>query len=232
MKNHKTDAFNDALIINEAKNLINLHKCFDVKNDIFGDVTSKVQHILLIYENMNDLETYIQQYVNEGLKRKELCVHATVNLMGENYIKNFATGIHDYHKNRKERNLTILNLEPYYKKVIEGNLKLFDKFAKQMLTRTGTDGNDGSYKKVRVTIDCASHLFENGYFDQSVELETWWHQKPFAGSYLCPYPKSMLDKFPNSIYFSTLFHIHDIVIDTTGRKVTEDMIFERQKGIK
>ncbi|MDF0681124.1 MAG: hypothetical protein P0116_09190 [Candidatus Nitrosocosmicus sp.] len=173
MEPHEPDANNDDLLKNQVRTLINLHKTFQVENKLFAKLTSNVQHILLIYENNNDLDIYIKQYINEGLKWWELCIHATVNLMSENYIKNFASGIEDYRKNREECNLIMLNMQPYYKKAVEGDLKLFDKFAKQILSRIGKDCNGGLPKKVRITIDCASQLIKNGYFDQFAALETW-----------------------------------------------------------
>ena len=214
----------DEILSDRARTLINIDKTIHVENNILKNPTPNFQHILLLYEDENDLETSLQTYLNEGLDRDELCIHATVNLMNENYIKNFASQIEDYQKKRKESNLLMLNLQPYYKKALTENLEPFDKLAKLVSVKSRKNSRDGSYKQARMTMDCASMLFKNGYFEQCTNLEVWLHQKPFPGSYLCIYPKSMFDTFPNDIYFSTLVQCHDVVVDTNGRKVTKQKI--------
>jgi hypothetical protein len=224
------DAISDKVLSNEARVLLDIHKAFHTDNDIFSNPPSNTQHILLLYENDDDLLTAVKKYLNEGLRREHQCIHATYRQMSENYVINLALELEDYEKNRKEGNLILLNLQPHYKEAIGGNLKPFDNLAKLVSDRVNKDRNQENNinsklsKKIRITADCGSLLFMNGYYEQCVALETWWHQKQFAGSYLCPYPKSLFDKFPNNVYTSTLFHSHDMVVDTDGRKFTEHMI--------
>lgn len=211
----------DEILSDQAQSMINVDKRLQNENNLLVNPSSNFQHILLLYENENDLMLSINTYLNEGLNRNELCIHATVNLMNENYIKNFASQIRDYQVNRKEGNLLMFNLQPYYKKAVAGNLTPFDKLAKMVSCKLKKDSNDNTFKDTRITIDCANLLFRNGYFDQCTNLEDWLHQKPFTGSYLCVYPKSLFDTFPNDIFFSTLVQRHDVVVDTNGRKVTQ-----------
>ncbi len=69
-------------------------------------------------------------------------------------------------------------------------------------------------KHIRLTADCATFLLKNKHFVESINLENWWHTKPFNGSYVCPYPKYLLNEIPYNYYLFKLFHNHDIVIDT------------------
>ncbi|MGD9673281.1 MAG: hypothetical protein AB7U98_07370 [Candidatus Nitrosocosmicus sp.] len=232
MGRHTGDAISDKVLSNEVRRLINIHRLFHRNNGIFVNPLTDTEHILLLYDNDDDLLAAVKKYLNEGLRGEQPCIHGTYKLMSENYIRNFGLEIEDYEKNRKEGNLILLNLEPHYKKAIEGNLKPFDNLAKLVSDRVNKARNQkDNYeyhsilsKKVCIITDCGSLLFMNGYYEQCAALETWWHQKPFAGTYICTYPKSLFDIFPNNVYLSTLFHTHDIAVDTDGRKFTEHMI--------
>lgn len=224
MISHNYETLAEEILPDQAKTLTNVDKTFLNEENILLNPTPNFQHILLLYENENELMTSVKTYLNEGLNRGDLCIHATVNLMSENYIRNLASQIEEYQKNREDDNFLMFNLQPYYKKAVTGNLRPFDKLAKLVADKVQKDGIDTLYKEARLTMDCASMLFKNGYFEQCTDLETWLHQKPFTGSHLCIYPRSLFDIFPNDIYFSTLVQCHDVVVDTKGRKVTKYMI--------
>lgn len=227
MKYHYDDVKSDKVLFDESGTLKQIHSIIQNENNIFANPQSDTQHILLLYYNENDLRTFISEYLNEGLKCGELCIHTTTDLLSEDYISNFISNIEDYQKKKNEGSLLMLNLEPHYKKATTGNLKPFDDIAKRFLVRAKKDSTNRLDRRVRITTDCANLLFKNGYFEQCSDLERWWHQKPFAGTYLCTYPKSLFDKFPNNIYFSTLFHCHDVVVNTKGRRYSEDLLLEK-----
>lgn len=177
---------------------------------------------LLLHTDKNDLNTYINRFLNEGLKRDQFCVHATVSLLDMNYIKNLVVRIENYQKYREKGNFMLLNLRPYYEKVVIGNTKYLDKLAYLILDKISKSRKDESNTKVRMTLDCGSLLVKNGYFEQCIALERWLHQKPFSGCSLCLYPQSLFEKFPNDVCFFSLFHIHDMVVDTNGRRLNEN----------
>lgn len=229
MIHHDDDATNDKALSDQANALIKIHKSFKNENSVFEEPSSGFQHILLLYNNNDDLNLTLSRYLNAGLLRDELCIHASVDLLNQNYIKNFTSNIDDYPHHRENGNFIMLNLQQYYNKAIKGNLKDFDKLSKLVLDITTKNRKDRVNKQLRITMDCGSLLFKNGYIEQSIELETWLHQKPFAGSSLCLYPKSLFKEFPNDIYYSTLYQIHNVVVDTKGRRHTQDMNLERYK---
>lgn len=227
MKSQNNDAIVDDLLTNEVNTLIKIHSLLHTENNVLINPSSDTQHVLLLYKDKNDLEKAIVTYINEGLKRDQLCLHSSVNLVSDNQIKKFALLINDYQENKQEGNLLMLNLEPHYKQATVGNLKPFDTLVKNTINKGTQDYNDGLHKQIRLTLDCAGLLIKNGYFEEGVILENWWHQKPIVGSYLCCYPEDLFDKFPNNVYFSTLFNSHDAVIDSKGRKVTDYMNLKR-----
>ncbi|TVP41928.1 hypothetical protein [Candidatus Nitrosocosmicus arcticus] len=63
-----------------------------VSNKNYGYLTDPFLncHIILLYEDQQELDTAIANYINEGLKRGQLCVHASGQLNVPNYIQNFS----------------------------------------------------------------------------------------------------------------------------------------------
>ncbi|WP_458742891.1 MEDS domain-containing protein [Candidatus Nitrosocosmicus sp. T] len=167
-------------------------------------------HIILLYENESDLDNAIATYINEGLKRDQLCLHASVNLNNRDYIENFSSQITNYQENIEKGNLMIIDLTLYYVQAMVGNLDPFNKLKEEIVNIVNKDRNRKD-KHVRLTADCATLLFKNQHFNQCILLEEWWHQEPFPGSYICPYPKYLVNQFPYNAYFTRLF-LHDDVI--------------------
>jgi hypothetical protein len=179
-------------------------------------------HIILLYEDQTDLDIAIAEYLNIGLKKGQLCVHASIRLSNEGYLESFSSKIIDYKENVENGNLILVDLANYYIDAITENLQLFDKLKETISERVVKDSyrND---KHIRLTADCATFLLNNRHFEECINLENWWHTKPFEGSYVCPYPKSLLNKIPFNYYLFKLFHNHDIVIDT-DRNIPLDYI--------
>jgi hypothetical protein len=170
-------------------------------------------HIILLYEDQRDLDSAIAEYINEGLRRGQLCVHASVHLSNTGYLQNFSSKIIDYRDNLEKGNLVLVDLAEFYIDAMTENLQSFDKLKDDLIKRVRENSNRND-KHVRLTADCATFLLKNKHFAQSINLEKWWHKKPFEGSYVCPYPKSLLNQIPFNYYLFKLFHSHDIVIDT------------------
>jgi hypothetical protein len=169
-------------------------------------------HIILLYEDQQELDTAIADYINEGLKRGQLCVHASVQLNGPNYIQNFSSKINNYERNLREGNLLLVNLADFYVNAMTENLDAFNNLRAEITEKAKNDEKRND-KHVRLTADCATTLLKNKHFDQCINLENWWHEKPFEGSYVCPYPNKLLKQYPYNYYMFKLFHNHDIVID-------------------
>jgi hypothetical protein len=170
-------------------------------------------HIILLYEGQIDLDSAISEYINEGLTRGQLCVHASVYISNTGYLQSFSSKIIDYEENLEKGNLVIVDLAEFYIDAITENLLSFNKLKDDLTKRVREDSNRND-KHVRLTADCATFLLKNKHFEQSINLEKWWHEKPFEGSYVCPYPKSLLSQIPFNYYLFKLFDSHDIVIDT------------------
>jgi hypothetical protein len=167
--------------------------------------------MILLYENQSDLDNAIATYINEGLKREQLCVLASVNLNNKDYLQNFSSQITNYQENIEKGNLMIIDLTVYYVKAMIGDLSPFDKLKEKIINFANKDSNRKD-KHVRLTADCATLLFKNQHFDECILLEEWWHQEHFQGSYVCPYPKGLVSQFPYKIYLSRLFHQDDLII--------------------
>lgn len=173
-------------------------------------------YIILLYNNESDLDNAIATYINEGLKRDQLCVYASVNLNNKDYIENFSSQITNYQENIEKGNLMIIDLTLYYIKAMIGNLSPFNKLREKIIDIANKDSNRKN-KHVRLTADCATLLFKNQHFRECILLEEWWHQEPFQGSYICPYPKDLISQFPYNTYISRLFHQDDVIICKNGR---------------
>lgn len=175
-------------------------------------------HILLIYENQFDLDNAIATYINEGLKHSQICVHSSVSLGNKDYLENFSLQISNYQENLEKGNLKIVDLASYYVNVMVNNLEPFDALKKEIISIAAQDKNRID-KYIRLTGDCATLLLKNRHFENCILVEEWRYQNPLQGSYLCPYPRSLLEQFPFNAYVSRLFDNHDIIIDSNGKLI-------------
>lgn len=180
-------------------------------------------HMILLYDKQNDLDKAISAYINVGLKRGQICVHASVSLSNEGYLKNFSSRIKNYEENLEKGNLIVVDLVPYYVNAMVGNLESFNLLKEEMIFNANKDTNRKD-KHIRLTADCATLLLKNKHFEECINLENWWHKKPFEGSYVCPYPKSLLDQYPFNAFLSRLIHSHDVIIDSNGKLIHEYMV--------
>jgi hypothetical protein len=95
------------------------------------------------------------------------------------------------------------------------NLGLFDAIKDELKSKVANRAD----KHIRFVGDCADLLFRNKHFDECIRLEEWGQQKPFEGSYLCPYPKQLIDKYPFSFHKFRVISNHDVVADENGNMV-------------
>ena len=177
-------------------------------------------HIILIYENQFDLDNAIATYINEGLRRDQLCVYASVSLANEGHLENFSSQIINYQENVEKGNLIVVDLVSYYVNAMVGNLEAYDKLKEELNNISHRDKNRTD-KCMRLTGDCATLLLKNKHLEECILIEEWWHQNPIEGFILCPYPRSLLNQFPINAYISRLFHDHDVIIDGNGKSIPE-----------
>ena len=166
-------------------------------------------HIAVLYVTEDYRDSLIARYINEGLKRRQLCVYASIHSHNEEHLRKIKSSIINFDDNTKNENLLIVNLSSYYVAALTNDLNPFDKLIENLVERTKERDN----KHVRIVADCAPFLCQNKHFDEGVELEKWWHQRPIEGSYFCPYRKSMVDTFPYDYHRYRVFANHDAIID-------------------
>jgi MEDS: MEthanogen/methylotroph, DcmR Sensory domain len=204
------------------KTLVKNHTLINEMNYDALITPSNNMHLILLYAKQDDLDKAISAYINEGLKRGQTCVHASVSLANEGYLENFSSQITNYQENIEKGNLIVIDLVPYYVNAMVGNLESFNKLKEEMI-KANRDTNRKD-KHIRLTADCATLLLKNRHFEECINLENWWHEKPFDGSYLCPYPKSLLDQYPFNAFLSRLIHNHDVIVDSNGKLIHEYMV--------
>ncbi len=198
----------------EIRTLCSCHSLLSITNryNIIDDPPNN-EHILLLYNNEDERDKLAAKYINEGLNRGQLCVYASVmNPDTRSLNDTLKARITDFENNIKEGNLLLVKLSTHYVGALAGDLEPFNTMERELTDRAKIRKD----KHVRIVADCASFLYENKHFDECVELEQWWHQKPFEGSYLCPFQNSLCDKFPYYYHKYRVFGNHDIIIDEHG----------------
>lgn len=198
----------------EIRTLCSCHSLLSITNryNIIDDPPNN-EHILLLYNNEVERDKLAAKYINEGLNRGQLCVYASVmNPDTRSLNDTLKAIITDFENNIKEGNLLLVKLSTHYVGALAGDLEPFNAMERELTDRAKIRKD----KHVRIVADCAGFLYENKHFDECVELEQWWHQKPFEGSYLCPFRNSLCDKFPYNYHKYRVFGNHDIIIDEHG----------------
>ncbi len=199
----------------ELKSLLEHHGVFhkdSIKELVYPLRNS---HIILLYDNQQDLNDAYITYINEGLARGQLCVFASVLLQNNDFLRNVSPKIINFKENVQNKNLVLVDMANYYIQAMMDNLQEFDKFKNNLMENVKNDKNRNN-KHVRLVSDCTDFLFKNKHFEECINLETWLHIKPFEGSILCPYSKSLFNQFPYYYYLFRVFHSNDIVIDSHG----------------
>ena len=216
-----------------------MQRCGAVNSNVLLDPPDD-GHLALVYDNNQELDDAVSTYLNEGLRIGQLCVYATVHFRDDGHIKKFSSLILDYEENVAKGNLLVVDLAPFYISALLDDLKPFDD-AKKLFAEKAQGRKD---RRVRFVGDGTGFLFKNRHFEECAMVEKWWQEKPFSGSYLCPYPKQFLDAYPHDIHTKRLVvSTHDAVLDASeaGTKgqpgghqrqslMTEEMRSSKPKG--
>jgi hypothetical protein len=147
------------------------------------------------------------------LKRGQFCVFATVHYRDEGFIDNFAKSIVNFRENVDQGNLLIVDLAPLYIAALVDDMKPFEDAKKLFADRAKGRTND----HIRFVGDGTGFLFKNMHIDECAAVEQWWHQKPFNGSYVCPFSKDSINSHPHSIHAKrVIFANHDVAVDASS----------------
>jgi hypothetical protein len=169
-------------------------------------------HIALMYEDDSQRNAAVAKFINEGLRRDELCVYASIQTRVPGHLGEFSRSIDNYEENVEGGNLLIIDFAPFYIAAISDDLEPFEEASKQIKESAKKRKN----KNVRFVGDCADFLFKNEHFDECIRLEEWGQSEPFEGCYLCPYPKQLINKYPHDLHKFRVQANHDIVADGNG----------------
>lgn len=164
------------------------------------------KHVMLVYEDRNKLDELVYAFLNEGLKRKQFCVYASVNLDHSAYEK-VLLNINEFADHVMNGNLLMVDLKPYLPSTMEHDLTPFKSLKKSISNKTGKRSN----KHVRIYGDLISHLYENKNYEECFLFEKWWQKNPLGGTKICPYHNSILDNTPIEKR-RELYDIHDDII--------------------
>jgi len=176
------------------------------------------EHIVLLYDNEDKRNLSVARFLNEGLKRNQICVYGSVRYQDRDHIQQISSLIHDSEEHQKKGNLLFVDMAQIYVSSMTGDLGPFQHAAKQ-LEKMVESRQD---KHIRFVGDCAGFLFKNRHFEECLSVEGWGQQKPFFGSYVCPYQKSLFDSHPHDSCRKSILGIkHDTVVDAESGRVLE-----------
>ncbi|HXX98575.1 MAG TPA: response regulator [Candidatus Bathyarchaeia archaeon] len=184
---------------------------------------------MLLYNACSERELAFINYINQGLREKQLCVYASVDAYNTSHISKISRQIKEYEENVIKRNLIILNLKPFYDSALAGDLTPFDEFYIQLQQELKhRDDKNG----VLIVADCADNLFRDKHFDQCDKVEKWWQdvylkwlqqQEKTRGkdrnhiiNVICPHSGSLLSRHPFDKRKHQLSHNHSIIMDAAG----------------
>lgn len=162
----------------------------------------KGNHVMLLYEDDNARLDAAVHFINEGLKRGELCIYASVhsfdkiNKLG---ASNLSSRIKEYESNLDEGNLKFIDFRPFYESASASDLSPFLLLKQELESTLQKRIEDGKGDKIMVYADAACCLTEHKQFVESTELETWWqdsHDKWVNNdskiTIICPHPAEVL----------------------------------------
>jgi hypothetical protein len=159
------------------------------------------QHVMLLYNNDEERNEVAANYINEGLKKGQLAVYASVNASDKLHMPKMFSRFMNYKENMNQGNLLILSLRPFYKHALTGDLGPFKDFKALLEEIVKERIAAGKSNEVVIVADCADNLSRNEKFDECVYVERWWQDTHFEWqknnlkiTVICPHPSSVLDK--------------------------------------
>ena len=182
------------------------------------DCPADNQHMALLYHDDASKNAAISRFINEGLSRGQLCVYGSVLIRDDGHQRNILSLVKDGERHKNAGNLLFVDMAPIYVAAMAGDLGPF-RAARDQLVQAAKDRPD---RHIRFVGDCAGLLFKNKHFEECLMVEGWGQQKPFVGSYLCPYHREFETTYPYEKHFGSILSIkHDFAIDADEMRVVE-----------
>ena len=172
------------------------------KNHFFCDPYPA--HVIVPYDDNDNLDRMISVFFNEGLKRNDLCIYGTIEK--EKTVKKLSSIIIDYESHVRDGNLLIVDLMQYYDSILKHDLTPLDDLKTSILEKE----REGIH--VRLYGELAGFLYKNKHFEECLLLENWWQSYPFGGTILCPYHNSVFKEYDYDEQEEMIIHAHDHVI--------------------
>lgn len=177
-------------------------------------------HVMLVYEDNKARLDAAAFFINEGIKRGELCIYASVHSFdntSELSVSNLSTMITDYESNMENENLQFIDFKPFYESAVASNLSPFLLLKEQLEETLHRRATNGKGDKVMVYADAACCLTENEQFAESAELERWWqgsHNQWISNdtriTVVCPHPAQVLRRELETKW--NIADAHDVMI--------------------
>jgi hypothetical protein len=179
------------------------------------------EHVMLLYDSDNERNQFAIDYINEGLRRGQLAVYASVNASDKSYMSKVLPRITNYKENIDQGNLLVLGLGRFYDRALTGDLEPFKDFkalSEKIVKERVASGKSG---EVIVFADCADNLSRNKKFDECVYVERWWQDTHLEWqknaqkiTVICPHPNLILKQ--NS-HERTISKQHTLTLTTLTR---------------
>jgi CRISPR/Cas system-associated endoribonuclease Cas2 len=157
------------------------------------------EHIIMLYNNDDERNEVAIKYINEGLKKGQLAVYASVDASDTSYISERLSKITKYKENMNKGNLLVFSLEAFYYRALDGDLEPFKDFKALLEEIVKERIAAGKSHEVIVVADCADNLSRRKKFDECIHVERWWQNTHFEWlrnnqkiTVVCPHPNLIL----------------------------------------
>jgi len=137
------------------------------------------EHVMFIYNNDDDRNNAVVNYINEGLKNGFHCIYASVDAYdseSSSNISNLTCNIDNYKENIERGELRIVDFKPYYESALNVDLSPFKKLKKELEKTLKHRKDRGKKDAILVFADSACFLSLNKHFDECEILEWWWNE--------------------------------------------------------
>ena len=174
------------------------------------------EHIIMLYNNDDERNGVAINYINEGLKKGQLAVYASVDASDTSYISKILSKITKYKENMNKGNLLVLSLKALYYRALDGDLEPFKDFKALLEEIVKERIAAGKSHEVIIVADCADNLSRRKKFDECIHVERWWQNTHFEWlrnnqkiTVVCPHPNLILTQ--NS-YKRQITNHHSLII--------------------
>lgn len=184
------------------------------------------KHVMLLYDSDDERKDTAVDYINEGLKSGHLCIYASVDAYDNAskwHYSNLSSKIKNFDENLTQGNLVIIDFKPFFEAARKGDPTLFNQIKSQLETMLNQRVSDGRGDKILLFSDAACTLSENREFEESIELESWWHsahQEWIRSSsqqknitVLCPHPAVVFNEEKAAHAKAQIAAVHSVVLE-------------------